>query len=134
VPVVPATEHLSARDHINPSDLLFENGSLCGSQLRISEIALDQLSKRDKPIKRRVPTRHAIGADHGGGKGRILWHRFTSLAEETGSQAAPSVRERQLKPLNESHHCPEKITPTSGVGSGIRRRRPSQHLLISWQT
>ena len=83
VSVVPTPMHLTARDHIDPSDLLFEDGSLCGPQLRVCEIALGELPQRHQPIEGLVPTRHAMCADHGGGERSILWH-LTSLAEETG--------------------------------------------------
>ena len=93
VPVVPATVHLTARDHIDPSDLLFEDGSLRGSQLRVREIALGELPERDQPIQGFVPARHAMRADHSGGVRCDIAASLTSLAEES-RLCGPAVNSR----------------------------------------
>src|SRR6202008_4248915 len=74
VPIVPSAMHLASGDHVDAGDFLIEYGCLCGTQLRIGQIAVCELSQGDKPIESLIPAWDTVCADHRGCIPRIERH------------------------------------------------------------
>ena len=66
-----STMHFPASNYIDPGYLLFEDGRLSCSKLRIRKITLRQLTGGYEPVQALVPARNAVGADDRGGVFRI---------------------------------------------------------------
>jgi hypothetical protein len=66
MPVVPAPVHFAAGDHIDPGDLLFEDGCLCCAELGVREIAFRELPQSDEQVQRLIPARDTVRADDRG--------------------------------------------------------------------
>ena len=81
VAVVGPPMHLPAGDHVDARHLLFQDGGLHRPELRIRDIAGRELTQRHQPVERFIPARNAVGADDGGGIGRIKWHSALMLTE-----------------------------------------------------
>ena len=81
VAVMGPPMHLAAGDHVDARHLLFQDGGLHRPELRIGDIAGRELTQRHQPVERFVPARNAVGADDGGGIGRIKWHSVLMLTK-----------------------------------------------------